>query len=153
MEASLLQADDGDIEKLIEIEQSVVKNKIYHPMLSRDEWLVALQAGQVYLIMVEGVAVGSIGFENKKDGVVHISGLVVSPSYQGKGFEKQAMDELLEKLKDAKRVDLVTHPKNKKALRLYQSLGFVLEKEMQNYYGDGQPRVMLILGQSPAFIK
>ena len=37
------------------------------------------------------------------------------------------MMQLLKKFKSTKRIDLVTHPDNKAALRLYQSFGFIVE--------------------------
>lgn len=50
---------------------------------------------------------------------------------------------ILEKCKGADRVDLVTHPENRSALELYSSLGFKVEARQENYFGDGEPRLVL----------
>ena len=58
------------------------------------------------------------------NGNIYIGGLVVSPRFQGQGIAREAMIIVLEKFKDVKRIDLVTHPDNIGAVNLYQSLGF-----------------------------
>ena len=145
MQIELLRAENSDIETLIEMEKSVAGTKIYVPMLTEDEWMVAFEIGAVYLIMHGAVVVGNISYENKGKDHVHISGLVVSPQFQGQGIGHEALSKVLEELKDIKRIDLVTHPENTKALELYKSLGFVVESQRENYYGDGEPRLILVL--------
>ena len=53
------------------------------------------------------------------------------------------MTFVLEEFRDVKRIDLVTHPDNIKAIALYQSLGFAIESRKENYYGDGEPRIVM----------
>jgi ribosomal-protein-alanine N-acetyltransferase len=55
------------------------------------------------------------------------------------------MSFILEKCKGTDRIDLVTHPENKNALQLYMSLGFKVESRRENYFGDGEPRLVLVL--------
>jgi len=145
MEVFLKRAIDDDIPQLIELEKSVAGTKIYDPMLTGEEWLVALEIGFVYLIQVHGVSVGSISYEKKGDSWMHISGLVVDPGFQGKGIGREALTQLLVELKGVKRIDLVTHPDNAKALKLYKSFGFVEESRKENFFGDGEPRIILAL--------
>ncbi len=145
MAIHLKKADNSDIEELVELEKSVTGTKIYVPMLTQEEWMVVLEIGVAYLIMYGSTLVGNISYENKGRDRVHISGLVISPQFQGQGFGREALVKVLEELKDVKRIDLVTHPKNAKALELYTSLGFVVESEKENYYGDGEPRLILVL--------
>lgn len=54
------------------------------------------------------------------------------------------MDSILALAKSAPKIDLVTHPENTKAIRLYESLGFKIAERKENYYGDGEPRVVLV---------
>ena len=68
---------------------------------------------------------------------------MVIPEFQGQGVAREVLTRLLKELKDVKRVDLVTHPDNQKALQLYQSLGFIVESRKENYFGDGEPRLIL----------
>lgn len=141
----LTKADNADIEELIGLEKSVAGTNIYVPMLTEDEWMVALEIGVVYLIMQGSVAVGNISYENKGKDRVHISGLVIGPQFQGQGIGRQALIKVLEELQDVKRIDLEIHPDNEKALALYQSFGFKVESRKENFYGDGQPRLILTL--------
>jgi len=52
--------------------------------------------------------------------------------------------DLLEKFKNTERIDLAAHPDNFRAIKLYQSLGFAIESRKENYYGDGEPRLILV---------
>jgi len=77
---------------------------------------------------------------------VYLSGLAIMPQFQGKGIARQAIKMILEKLKDVELIDLMTHPENEKAINLYSSLGFKKTGEKyQNYFGDGEPRIKMVL--------
>ena len=145
MEVVLRKADNSDIDELIEIERGVAGTKIYVPMLSHDEWLVALDIGAVYLIEKDKTIVGNISYEKKSPGRVRISGLVISRKFQGQHLGRQALAQVMEELKDIKRIDLDVHPDNERALKLYQSFGFTEESRKENFYGDGEPRLILVL--------
>jgi len=58
------------------------------------------------------------------------------------------MSFILEQCKGTHRIDLVTHPENKNALRLYRSLGFKVESAKKIIFGDGEPRLVLALTQN-----
>ncbi len=140
----LKKASNFDIPELIEIEKSAAGSKLYSPMLTEDEWLVALEIGSVYLIERDGITVGSVSYENK-NGVAQITGLVVSPEFQNQGIGRQVLTQIFEELKGMHRIELATHPENARALKLYQSFGFTVESRKENYYGDGEPRLILVL--------
>lgn len=142
---NLKKATLSDIPTLLMIERSVAGGNIYSPMLESDEWKEELQKGDVYLIENDGVVVGNISYEKKNENHVYISGLAIDPRFQGKGIGRQVLNNLLEQLKHVKRIDLVTHPDNHTAINLYKSLGFIIESRMENYYGDGEPRIILAL--------
>ena len=137
-------ASPADIETLIDIEKSVPESDTYSSMLDEKEWEKELAEYTVYLIKRGALAVGSIAYAEKEPSHVYISGIIVRPEYQGKGIATHAMKEVMAKYPNATRIDLVTHPDNP-ALGLYQSLGFEVEGEpMENYFGDGQPRLRLV---------
>ena len=82
----------------------------------------------------------------KDENHAYISGLAVAKEFQRQGIAKKAMQMILEKVKDIKLVDLLTHPENKKAIGLYESLGFKkIGEPMENYFGDGEPRIKMVL--------
>lgn len=141
----LQQATFADIPLLIEIEKSILNIKIYSSMVEDDEWQEALQKGAVYLIKNNRDIIGSLSYEKKSNTHAYISGLIIKQSFQNKGFGKQALICLLEKLKNIQKISLVTHPNNHVALSLYLSLGFIIESRKENYYGDGEPRLVLSL--------
>ncbi len=53
------------------------------------------------------------------------------------------MELLFEKLKDYKKLTLCVHPDNH-ARKLYGSFGFKVESRKENYFGDGEPRLIMI---------
>ena len=80
----------------------------------------------------------------KAEDNAEITGLMVDPRYQNQGIGREALTTILGELKEVKRIDLVTHPENESALSLYQSFGFQIESRVEDYYGDGQPRLVLV---------
>lgn len=54
------------------------------------------------------------------------------------------MNKILDDLEDVKRIDLVTRPQNSRAFMLYLLLGFAAESWKDNYFGDGEPRLVHI---------
>lgn len=144
---TLKKAKLEDISTLLEIERGVKDTNIYSPMLEADEWKEELQKGEVYLIEKDNAVIGNLSYERKGDSHVYISGLVINSEFQGRGIGREVLTKLLDELKDVQRIDLVTHPDNHRALELYQSLGFVVESRKENYYGDGEPRLVLVLSK------
>lgn len=147
--AQLKEATVADIPSLIDLEKSVAGTKIYSTTLEEDEWKGELQKCRVFLIEKDGMVVGLLSYEQQSPEHVYLSDLVVSPEFQGQGIARQVLARLLEELKDIKKIYLTTHPDNQKALRLYQSLGFVIESRKENYYGDGEPRLILTKCSTP----
>ncbi len=142
---NLKKAGLDDIPKLLEIEKSVAGTKIYSAMLNENEWRDEIQNNTVYVVEKGDEVVGSISYEKKSEDHIYISGLTIDPSFQNQGIARQAMKIILDKLKDINRIDLVVHPNNYPALKLYQSLGFAIESRQENYFGDGEPRLVLVL--------
>jgi ribosomal protein S18 acetylase RimI-like enzyme len=145
MSVLLRKATILDIPVLLELEESVTGTNIYSPMLEESEWEEELLNNFVFLIEKDGEVVGNMSYEKKEGDHMYISGLVVGRQFQGKGIAREAMSTFLEEFKEARRIDLVTHPENTAALRLYRSLGFVDGSLIEDFYGDGESRLMLIL--------
>jgi [ribosomal protein S18]-alanine N-acetyltransferase len=141
---SITRARETDIKKLIAIEQSVSGNPHYSPMLTEEEWVHEIKTHDVFLIKLGRRVVGNLSYERASADRVYISGLVVMPEHQRQGVAREAMQIVLKDLEGVARLDLVTHPKNP-ALHLYKSLGFTEEALHENFYGDGEPRIVLVL--------
>lgn len=147
MSISLKKAGTEDMSTLIEFEKSVAGTKIYSPALEEKDWKEMLAKEIVYLIENNGEVVGNVSYEKKGDDHVYLSGLAIDPRFQGRGIGREVLGKILEELKDVKRIDLVVHPENSRALELYESFGFKEESQKENYFGDGEPRLVLIKEQ------
>lgn len=77
---------------------------------------------------------------NKK--TLEIVGIAILPKFQQKGIGSQIFKRILKDIK-APLVKIVTHPYNIAGLKLYFKFGFLIKYLKQNYYGDGQPRLIL----------
>ena len=115
-------------------------------MLEGSEWLEAMSTEEVFLIEQDGVVIGNMSYAIQGDDHVYISGLAIQPNYQGKGFGRQALVKVLDQFPNVSKIDLVTHPDNP-ARALYESLGFVVTERKENYFGDGEPRLVLVLAR------
>ena len=82
--------------------------------------------------------------EGKRGKTAHCNGLVVLPQFRRQGFGLRAMRLVLKKMQAYPRVELVVHPHNSPAVSLYLSLGFIIESWVKNYFGDGQPRLVMV---------
>ncbi len=142
--ATLQSATEKDIETLLELEKSVAGPNTYSAMLEEEDWKEELGKASVFLIKSDDKVVGNISYEVKSPEHVYISGLVVKPEFQGRGIATDALKQVLAKYASAKRIDLVTHPDNP-ARKLYESLGFKVESRVEDYWGEGEPRLILAL--------
>lgn len=133
-----------DVDKFIEIEKTAVDSKVYSGTTDPEEAKEEIENNEVYFIIKDGKIIGSTEYQIKSPEHAYLGGLVVLPEFQGQGIAREAAKFRLEKLKDMKRIDLVTHPCNSKIITLYLSLGFYIESWKNNYYGDGEPRLVLV---------
>ena len=148
---SMERASEADIQALIEIEKSIPETNTYSHMFTEEEWKEELASNTIEILKLGDVVVGSLTYEEKSPEHIYISGIVVRPEYQGKGIATNAIKSVLEKYPDAERIDLVTHPDNP-ALRIYESLGFKVEERKEDYFGDGEPRLVLARTNTPGSV-
>lgn len=146
-EINLIEATQSDVDVFIDFERKVSDTKIYSTILDREEALKEFKLNKIYLIKRDNVTVGTVMYQMKGSDHAYISGLVVDPTVQRQGIGRTAMLLLLEQLKDVQRIDLVVHPENTSGLALYASLGFETESKQENYFRDGEPRLILVKRQ------
>jgi ribosomal protein S18 acetylase RimI-like enzyme len=133
-----------DASALLDLEQRVAVPKIYEPRVKIEDAIAEIQSNTFFFIRYRDRIIGSASFRMQDDGSAYIGNMAVDPIYQRHGVARAAMDFLVKQLGDTVRIELVTHPGNCRALRLYGSLGFKVEAEIDNYFGDGEPRVKLV---------
>jgi ribosomal protein S18 acetylase RimI-like enzyme len=80
------------------------------------------------------------------EGMVELLNLIVIPEYQGKGYGRKMVNHYHDLMseKKFKKSKLVTSPKNIDAIRFYEKIGYVKEKIIKNYYGQGEDRQLMI---------
>ncbi len=142
-EITFQKATIDNIGTFIELEKKVAHMKVYSPTLDEDEAKKEIEENEVFFIKKDGVIVGTTQYQIQSSEVAYLGGLVIDPQFQGQGIARKAIEFRLDKLKDFKRIWTVTHPDNIKIIKLYQSYGFVIEAKKENYYGDGESRVVL----------
>lgn len=111
-------------------------------------WSEFTQRNRYYLALVdekkEIMGFGGIAF-NGAD--ADIQTMVIKPEFQKKGYGKQLLDALLQKVKEnnSKRVFLEVVAENKPAISLYLSRKFEQIAKRSNYYPDGSDAVIMQL--------
>lgn len=141
---SLKPATLEDVDTLLELSRKVSDSQVYSTGITREDEINELQKTITYLIEKDGVVVGRVAYVIRSEGHAYLSDLVVDPQYQGQGLGREALVRVLKELEQNERIDVVTHPENSRALKLYLSLGFQVESRREDYYGDGQPRLVLV---------
>lgn len=137
-----------DIQTFLDLEKKVSHLQIYSGITDEGEAREEIEDNEVYFIKKDNRIVGSTAYQTINKDEAYFSGLVIDPSFQGQGIARAAIEFRLNTLKDKKRLWLVTHPHNSKVIRLYLSYGFFIEAWKDNYYGDGEPRLVLALNRS-----
>lgn len=140
---TLKKATIEDLENLLRIEKSVSNLKTYSAMVTEEEWKEELSKSIVYLIEKDSVAIGDVSYEVKGDSHAYLSGFAIIPEFQRQGIGNEVLTKILEELKNMLRIDLAVHPHNVHAIMLYLSFGFIIESWKDNYFGDGEPRIIL----------
>jgi ribosomal protein S18 acetylase RimI-like enzyme len=142
---TLERATAKDAAIFLEIEMSILSTSTYSSTADLHESLEEIENNIIYLIHEGDHIVGSVMYEMKTPDHAYISGLTIRPDFQGRGLGKTAMEKVLKELKDIPTVDLVTHPDNARAIKLYTSLGFTIGERIENYFDDGQSRIVMTL--------
>ena len=145
MNLNYRKASIDDIPLLIALEKKIQRVRTYSGTFNVEEWIEELKVGVVYIVEKDGVPVGDVMYEMKSPYHAYIDTI---PEYQGQGIAQQVMKYVLNEIGEVERVDLVTHPENIRAIRLYESLGFKVESRKENYFGDGEPRLVMSLGKN-----
>lgn len=132
----------ADIDAYLALEKRV-ESRTYTAAQNRQEAEEEFALGPMYFIKQGDSIVGAVSYSKKEDGSIYINGLSIVPEYQGRGLGRAALEKVLGQVKDAPRVWLVVHPENAPAVRLYESLGFTFIERIEDFHGDGEPRVVL----------
>lgn len=126
---------------LFELEKKAFFRDFDLPSRNVEEQIDYLKESEVFALYENGVVVGFFAYRQGENDV-ELLVIAVDPQKQGNGYGKMLIAKLLELTKN-RTVRLVTHPKNSGAIRFYLKSGFTIGGWKDNYYGDGQPRLIL----------
>lgn len=148
MSIELEPVSQNDLDAYLALEKRA-ENRTYTAAQNREEAEEEFEQGPIYFIKQSGKVVGTVSYSIKEDGSAYINGLAVDPDFQGQGLGRAALEQILAKLKNTPRVWLVTHPENDRAIALYESFDFKITDRIENFHGDGEPRIVLAREQMP----
>ncbi len=134
-----------DVAAFIAIEKSAEGLRTFSAMTEESEVRESIETETVQFIKVADKPIGSITYVRATPEHAHVSGLVVRPEYRRQSIGRRAMEMVLESLKSVPIIDLVTHPENTRAIALYESLGFQKGAVRDDYFGDGEPHITMVL--------
>lgn len=127
---------------LLAIEEQSFNRPFDVPEGSKGEELKYLEYCEVYMAYDGEKAIGFIALEEREDHVVEVKTLAVYPTYQHHHIGKELLGKALS-LFPGHVYHLYVHPQNEQALQLYGKSGFKAIGRVENYFGDGQPRVIM----------
>ncbi len=144
MEIVFKRAAEDDWGAVSALEKDVSANQCYFPITEEEKVKEYIRKSHVFLIQSKGKTIGTISYELKGEDSADLDGLTVSPDFQKHGIATKAMEFVMGKLKGIKQITLAVHPKNTPAIKLYLNFGFQITGWKENYYGDGEPRLILV---------
>lgn len=133
----------ADTALILKLDQAAFCREFDCPFKSEEEVKKYFANSKALLILDGKEPAGYYSYKYVHPDEAEITGIVVIPSYQGKGIDSMVLKKILSELKNVKKVWLLTHPKNIAALKLYFKFGFVITGWKDNYFGDGEPRLIL----------
>lgn len=92
--------------------------------------------GHAYLLLTDQDLVGFAIMVERS----YLAVLGIDPRYQGKGYGKKIMNEIVS---DYDNISCHTRVSNTKAITFYEDLEFEIIDEEEDYYGDGEDAVIL----------
>ena len=141
---TLVEGGEADLETFFALEQRIA-GPTYFPETQKKQ--IYGENKVFYLVKVGEKTVGQIQYEKQKDNIIYLNVLAIDPDFQGRGLGREVMRQFLAKVSNDSKVWLVTHPENK-AVKLYESFGFKITERKENYFGNGTPRVVMVLKKS-----
>ena len=107
--------------------------------------------GTIFIVKAGEKVIGTASFEpEEKDAetdekTVRLAQLAILPPYQHNGYGAKAARLLLEEVRHQgfEKAQGQIHPDNKKSLSLWVGIGFDVVGSKPNYFGDGEPRLIV----------
>lgn len=139
-------SETRDYEKALDIQRASA-SRTYAAYVKEDDLRYLFRKGTISLIKVGEEVVGLVAFLPDKEhrNLVELTNLAILPSYKRNGFGSEAWGLQLEELASQgfEYAWGVVHPDNKNSRDILKKSGFEYAGRADNYYGDGEPRLIL----------
>lgn len=139
----LKRAAEIDISWIVAFEIVVANRRLYGKPLDHGAAQFEVEANEYYLRFRDERLVATGARLIRADASVYLSNIAVHPNMRRQGLGRAMMGHLLSLCEDARSVDLAVHPDNRPARDLYTSLGFIPVRCLENFFGDGEPRLIM----------
>ena len=139
----LKRAVATDVDLVVAFEFEVLNEKLYGKPLDHTAARSEIETNEYYLHLSEGRVVATGALRRREDGSAYLSNIAVHPKVRRKGFARAMMSHLLSLSDGAPLIDLAVHPENQAARALYVSQGFTPTQIHENFFGDGEPRIVM----------
>lgn len=143
MNLSFRKAALADWKTVLFLEKSS-SNKLFYAFINGEDVKEYLSKSEVYIIYKSKAPIGTISYEIKNNDHAYFDALTILPRFRNKGYATMALEWIFKKLKKFKTIDLLTHPHNTAAIKVYLKFGFVIDSWKDNPFGDGEPRIRLV---------
>jgi [ribosomal protein S18]-alanine N-acetyltransferase len=137
----------NEIETVFQIEKEIFQPFNYPLFVLRQYYDLMSE----YFLVAENEANEIVGYVlggfNLKDQTAWILSLATKNEFKKAGIGHELTKNLVERFhkNGIKSIRLTVEPDNTSALNLYQKLGFIQLENIENYYGDHSPRLLLEL--------
>ena len=139
----LKRAVATDVDLVVAFETEVMNEKLYGKPLDHAAATSEIETNAYYLHLSEGRVVATGALRRREDGSAYLSNIAVHPSVRRTGLARAMLNHLLSLSDGATSIDLAVHPENQAACALYVSQGFTPTQIHENFFGDGEPRIVM----------
>jgi ribosomal protein S18 acetylase RimI-like enzyme len=137
------RAAAGDAGLIVAFETEVTNRKLYGRPLDHEAALSEIGGNQCHLLFVDERLVATGAFRWREDASVYLSNIAVLPGMRRQGLGREMLNHLLSFCADADTVDLAVHPDNLPAIALYTAARFSPIYVKDDFFGDGEPRLIM----------
>ncbi|NOU07877.1 MAG: GNAT family N-acetyltransferase [Hyphomicrobiaceae bacterium] len=139
----LKRAAADDIDAIVAFESQVMNITLYGKPLDHAAAQSEIGTNEYYLRLDKGNVVATGALRRREDRSAYLSNIAVHPATRRQGIARVMIRHLLSLCDAAPYVDLAVHPDNHAARSLYVSLGFLPMQICENFFGDGEPRLIM----------
>lgn len=120
-------------------------NACYKALTLEGELKEFLTESRVFFAINNGKKIGSVGIKQLSDKQAQLVNLSIMPEYRGQGYGKELVEVTVQEATRLgfETIMLLVHPTNTTAQIMYLKCGFIVTAYKENYFGDGEPRLVM----------